>query len=332
MTGHPGAPAGHAAHPPAGSAAHPPAGSAAAQPDVDDPRLLVDGVEVARYVLAPDLDPRHGPRPYLHPVRTLAGTVVTDALPADHVWHLGASLAVPDVAGTNLWGGRSYVRGHGYTWRADHGRIAHTGWLLRADDTLEHRLEWRDPTGAVLLTERRRLAAAPVPDTPGAWRLDLRYALTAPADRDITLGSPATNGRPGGAGYGGFFWRAVATAPPRAYTASADGEEAVNGSREPWVALAGVAPDGGAYTLVFTGLGPGDRWFVRAAMYPGVCVAFAFETPAVVAAGTTRHGRHTVTIVDGLLDRAEAAALAARADATAPPPGPPPPDASVGSA
>lgn len=275
--------------------------------------LRVGGVEVARYVLDPDLDPRHGPRPYLHPVRTLAGTTVTDALPADHVWHLGASLAVQDVAGTNLWGGRTYVRDAGYTWRDDHGRIAHTGWVERADDALEHRLEWRDRTGGVLLTERRRLAAAPVPGVDGAWRLDLRYALTAPADADVPLGSPATNGRPGGAGYGGFFWRAVAAEPPRVLTASAEGEESVNGCAEPWVALAGSGPAGGAYTLVFTGLGPGDRWFVRAAMYPGVCVAFAFDSPAVVAAGTTRRGRHTVTVADGLLDRDAIAALAATA-------------------
>ncbi|MDI5939043.1 PmoA family protein [Micromonospora sp. DH15] len=277
----------------------------------DDPRLRVGGVEVARYVLAPDLDATHGPRPYLHPVRTLGGTVVTDELPADHVWHLGASLAVQDVAGTNLWGGRTYVRDAGYTWRDDHGRIVHTGWDERADDVLAHRLQWRDPAGAVLLTERRHLAAAPVPGHPDAWRLDLRYALTAPADRDVPLGSPATNGRPGGAGYGGFFWRAVAAEPPHAFTASADGEEHVTGSAEPWVALTGTGPGGGAYTLVFTGLGPGDRWFVRTAMYPGVCVAFAFETPAVVPAGGSRHGRHGVVVADGVLDRDAAAALAA---------------------
>ncbi|MFF3866042.1 PmoA family protein [Micromonospora sp. NPDC001898] len=287
--------------------------------DSDDARLRVDGVEVARYVLAPDLDPRHGPRPYLHPVRTLAGTVVTDALPEDHVWHLGASLAVQDVAGSNLWGGRTYVRDAGYTWRDDHGRIVHTGWTERADDVLAHRLQWRDPAGAVLLTEDRRITAAPVAAAPGAWRLELRYALTAPVDRDVPLGSPATNGRPGGAGYGGFFWRAVAADPPQVFTVDADGEESVNGADSPWVALTGTGPDGGAYTLVFTGLGSGDRWFVRTAMYPGVCVAFAFDTPAVVPAGGSRPGRHTVTVADGILDRTAAAALAAEADATAEP-------------
>lgn len=289
--------------------------------DDDHPRLLVDGVEVARYQVAPRLDARHGARPYLHPVRTRAGTVVTDALPADHVWHLGASLAVQDVDGTNLWGGRTYVRDVGYTWRADHGRITHTGWLHRSPDRLAHRLAWRDPGGAVLLTERRALGVAALPGHPGAWRLDLDYTLTAPPGRQVRLGSPATNGRPGGAGYGGFFWRALADSPPAVFTASGQGEEAVNGSAEPWLALRAEA-GGAAYTLVFTGLGPGDRWFVRARMYPGVCVAFAFDEPCVVPAGAGRSGRHRVAVADGALDRDAAAALAAALD---PPAGAPTP-------
>ncbi|MET8309307.1 PmoA family protein [Micromonospora sp. NPDC005173] len=270
-------------------------------------RLLVDGTEVARYVLDPELDVRHGPRPYLHPVRTLGGTVVTDALPADHVWHLGASLAVQDVNGTNLWGGRTYVRDVGYTWRDDHGVIAHAGHVERAPDRYAHDLQWRDRAGRTLLTERRRLAASAV--APDAWRLDLDSALTAPGDREVRLGSPATNGRPGGAGYGGFFWRTAADGDPAVFTADAEGEEAVNGSAAPWLALTGVGPGGGAYTLVFAGLGRGDRWFVRTAMYPGVCVAFAFGRPAVVAAGETRHGRYRVWVADGTLDRNRAAAL-----------------------
>ncbi|MCI4065760.1 PmoA family protein [Micromonospora sp. R77] len=272
--------------------------------------MTVRGVPVARYVIHPALDPRHGPRPYLHPVRTPAGTPVTDVLPADHVWHLGASLAVQDVDGTNLWGGRTYVRDTGYTWRDDHGVIAHTGWRERAADRLAHDLEWRDRAGGPLLREHRRLAAAPAGDD--AWWLDLDTTLTSATGRDVHLGSPATNGRPGGAGYGGFFWRAVTDGQPQVFTADAAGEETVNGSTAPWLALTGVAPGGGAYTLVFVGLGPGDRWFVRTAMYPGVCAAYAFDRPAVVAAGRPRHRRHRVLVADGHLDRAAVAAGSTR--------------------
>lgn len=270
-----------------------------------DARLVVAGVEVARYVVRPDLAAEHGPRPYLHPVRTLAGTPVTDALPADHVWHLGASLAVQDVDGVNLWGGRTYVRGTGYTWRDDHGVIAHTRWRERAADRLAHDLDWRDRTGRTLLRERRRLTAGPA--GADAWWLDLSTTLTGATGRDVHLGSPATNGRPGGAGYGGFFWRAVSADEARVFTADAAGEETVNGSAAPWLALTGTGPGGGAYTLVFTGLGPGDRWFVRTAMYPGVCVAYAFDRPAVIGAGTSREGRHRVLVADGHLDRAAVA-------------------------
>ena len=38
---------------------------------------------------------------------------MTDAHPADHDWHLGIGVAVQDVAGWNLWGGRTYVRDQG---------------------------------------------------------------------------------------------------------------------------------------------------------------------------------------------------------------------------
>ncbi|MFI7070173.1 PmoA family protein [Micromonospora sediminicola] len=278
------------------------AGPAEAARDAEE-RLVVAGVEVARYVVRPDLDPRHGPRPHLHPVRTRAGTPVTDASPADHVWHLGASLAVQDVDGANLWGGRTYVRDLGYTWRDDHGVIAHTGWRARAADRLEHDLDWRDRDGRTLLREHRTVTAAPAGDD--AWWLDLSATLSSATGAEVHLGSPATNGRPGGAGYGGFFWRAAATGETRVHTADAVGEEAVNGSAAPWLALLGTGPGGGAYTLVFTGLGPGDRWFVRTTAYPGVCVAYAFDRPAVVAAGRPRRNRHRVLVVDGHLDPAD---------------------------
>jgi hypothetical protein len=254
--------------------------------------LTVDGVPVASYVVDPDVEPSQGPRPYLHPVRTLGGVPVTDCAPDDHAWHLGASLAMQDVAGTNLWGGRTYVRGQGYTWRDDHGAIVHTGWLP-ADDGLRHRLEWRDRDGGVLLTEERHLAAA---RDPLGWRLSVAFTLVA--DRPVPLGSPATNGRPGGAGYGGFFWRAAPGAT-RAFTADAEGEEQVNGSAAPWLALTGPGP----YTLVFRGLAGDDRWFVRTGIYPGVCAALAFDRPLLVTPEAPVARRLTVLVADGALTR-----------------------------
>ena len=126
-------------------------------------RLHVAGVEVASYVEDPQLDIRLGPRPYLHPVRTMGGVEVTESVPHDHPWHLGVSIGVQDVGGTNLWGGPTYVRGHGYTARADHGRIEHAGFPARDDDGFHEALRWLGPDGRLLLGEHRRVRARPVP-------------------------------------------------------------------------------------------------------------------------------------------------------------------------
>ena len=257
-------------------------------------QLRVGEVDVATYVVEPELDVRVGPRPYLHPVRTLGGTTVTDALPQDHPWHLGVSVAMAEVGDTNLWGGRTYVRGEGYTWLDDHGRIAHVGWLPAGDGFAEE-LAWLDPADTTLLTEHRTVTAAPAPD---GWQLSLGYTLTAPPTLDVILGSPATNGRPGGAGYGGFFWRA-GPGVAHAFTDAHDGEEKVNGSAEPWVALT-VAD---AYTLVFQGLADDDRWFVRTGEYAGVCAALAFERPLTVPAGGSLSRQVRVLVADGVLGR-----------------------------
>ncbi|CAM5304234.1 hypothetical protein SNARM312S_07222 [Streptomyces narbonensis] len=80
--------------------------------------------------------------------------------------------------------------------------------------------------------------------------------------RDLSVGSPATNGRPGAA-YGGFFWRAPKEAAvPVVFGAEsgADDEESVHGARSDWVALAGEG-----WTLVFAGATETTRrdpWFV----------------------------------------------------------------------
>jgi hypothetical protein len=112
-------------------------------------------------------------------------------------------------------------------------------------------------------------------DFDNAWVLGVDFVLAAPGGRDIELGSPATNGRPGGSGYGGFFWRAPAgDVLPHVFAEAADGADVFNGSTEPWVALTTRR-----YGLVFTGLGSGDHWFVRAADYPGVCAALAYKRP-----------------------------------------------------
>ena len=87
-------------------------------------RLDADGVEVAVYRDGGGTIPTSSPRPYLHPVRTRAGVVVSAHHPADHDWHLGVGVAIPDANGTSFWGGGTYIHGQGYVLLNNHGLIS----------------------------------------------------------------------------------------------------------------------------------------------------------------------------------------------------------------
>ncbi|MFD9503830.1 PmoA family protein [Streptomyces sp. NPDC060035] len=260
--------------------------------------LSCAGRPVGRYSYRPGTDGR----PYLHPVTTLAGTPVTEERPADHIHHLGASVAVPDVAGHNFWGGRTFVRDQGPTELDNHGVQRHLGWKLRDPDGFVEELSW-EADGAELLREHRTVAVSELSDT--AWALDFSFSLANRGSTDLSIGSPATNGRPG-AGYGGFFWRAPKEpTPPGVFSGTLDGEEAVHGRAADWLALTG---DG--WTLVFAGATDETRrdpWFVRTTEYPGVGSSLAADRRLPVAAGATVVRRVVTVIADGTLDRETAA-------------------------
>ncbi len=252
---------------------------------------------MAAYVWQPDLPVTLSPRPYLHPVRTLAGATVTQAQPVDHPHHLGVSVAVSDLGGTNFWGGRTFVTGTGSTWLDNHGSQLHAGFSRLDDTGFTEELHWQ-PTGApTVATEQRTVEARRL--DPTAWALDLTFTLTNQTDAPLQIHSSATKGRPG-AGYGGYFWRAPHTATDwQIFTADADGEAAVHGSAAPWLALSGSGPE--PWTLVFVQVGVVDPWFVRVAEYPGVGPALAWSEPLTLTDSLTR--RVVTVVADGRADR-----------------------------
>lgn len=265
-------------------------------------KLTLNGTTVAVENDGGNIMPTSSPRPYLHPVSTRSGTVVTDHLPEDHVWHLGAGVAIQDVDGVNFWGGRTYTReAGGYVWRPDHGRIVITS-SEQAEGSLTERLEWLGPDGQAVLRERRDWNWAAV--DPQTWVLSLGFKLSPAGDRPVSLGSPGSNGRHEG-GYGGFFWRLPAGENVGVRTASASGEAEVHGSISPW--LAWSADVGGkAATLVFVAArGSTDPWFVRVSGYPGVGQALAWEEPVIASSEDPVERSITVLVADGRLDTSE---------------------------
>jgi hypothetical protein len=282
----------------------------------DEIILRVAGTEVARYVHRPTLEPFLSPRPYFHPVRTLGGTVTTDAVPVDHRWHLGLSVAIQDVSKNNFWGGRTYVRDRGYVHLDDHGTIEHERWGERADDTFTESLRWIARDGSTPIVEERTVRASVTPEASSCWCLDLRYSLRNATETPLVLGSPATNGRAGG-GYGGLFWRAPGSAGSiDVFTAAASGERAVHGTRSRWAAFGGDAGHPSSrYTLVL--LAADDRaredaWFVRVEAYPGIGSALAFEDPVVLGPDEQLARRLRIFVADGRWDQTGVANLLLR--------------------
>ncbi|MDP9793576.1 hypothetical protein J2S43_002088 [Catenuloplanes nepalensis] len=265
-----------------------------------------DSPPVAEYHVGTSLPSGLSPRPYLHPVRTLGGTVVTELMPASHRHHLGAGIAVPEVDGANFWGGRTFVPGHGPVWLDNHGTQLHVDWLEVEPGSFAHLIDWLGMDGTALLSERRRLAARPL--TSAAWALDVAFSLINVAGRAVTLRSPAVLGREG-AGYGGLFWRA--TAPARAFGPGGDRIADLHGATAPWLALAGPS-----WTLVFAGADAvtrADPWFVRVRDYAGVGSALAWRAPLRLEPGERVERRFTVVVADGELSADEAAALSGAA-------------------
>ncbi|MCK9792795.1 PmoA family protein [Isoptericola sp. 4D.3] len=283
-----------------------------------EPREIVlrhtrDRVPLARYVDGERLPAIHSPRPYLHPVHSLAGVPLTESEPVDHRHHYGVSVAVPDVNGTSFWGGRTYVADVGPTLLPNHGRQVTT--RAEVDPLAPHLLldtvRWDDEHGNPLLDEQRRLGARILGDD--GWALEWRTTLHA-SHGPLEIRSPATNGRPG-AGYGGVFWRAPISQRTVVLSETGEGEELAHGSTSPWVAFVQHHHDPYTQdrptTLLLAQTSPPRHWFLRAAEYPGAGPALAWDAPLVVPAGGTVETGIVAALVDRALDLDEAAALAA---------------------
>ncbi|MGX7673854.1 DUF6807 domain-containing protein [Plantactinospora sp. DSM 117369] len=269
--------------------------------------MTLGGHPVADYVWHPRLPMAVSPRPFLHPVRTLAGTEVTESMPADHLHHLGVSVAVADVSGANFWGGRTFVPSRGPVQLPNHGTQQHHQWNTCTPTTIHQELRWIGPDGTDLVRERRRIAALPVHDD--AWALDFGFALTNVTSEPLAFASPATNGRPG-AGYGGFFWRARHGGRQiRVLGPDRTGERRLHGQRTAWLALTGGSTD--PWTLIFV---PGqphpiDPWFVRSRDYAGVGSALAWSQPLLVSPGECVRRRILTVVADGRLRSREVAEI-----------------------
>ncbi|MFB6672052.1 PmoA family protein [Streptomyces sp. NPDC056390] len=280
------------------------------------------GVVLLAYVYRPEAA-WEAPKPYLHPLTTLSGNVVTDYRPNDHRWHKGLQMTASHLSGQNLWGGNSYVHGEGYLRLPERvGSMAHVGFdeVTARDDgtlTIAERLTWHPHSGDLWADEKRTIEVRDVDVTNGTWTLIWSSAITNRRTEPLRFGSPTTHGREL-SGYTGLFWRG-----PRAFrdgriqTPHAEGPQ-IMGTQAPWLAYSGEhdGSDGHA-TLVFEHAPENDHsgkhgahpahWFVRNDPIAAVAPSLAFHDELILEPGATLTRRYRVVIADSAWKRDEIA-------------------------
>ncbi len=283
------------------------------------------GVTLFRYVYQPHTNPFETPKPYFHPLRTLAGNLVTNFRPHDHLWHVGLAMTFAHVDGQNFWGGNNYVHGQGYV-RQPHlvGRQEHRAWDEVTCDgervALRQQLTWRSYEGEAWLDEQRDIRLDELDQAEGYWSLAFGTTLRNLRPQALTIGSPTTLGRPN-AGYGSLMWRGPRSFLKGQILAAGDMEGPdVMGQRAPWLAFIGrhdgvdgapaaASPAVTQSTLVFidqpTNLRYPTKWFVRNDPFAAVSFASTFDEEIVLQPDEAITLHYRILLADGAWTRAQ---------------------------
>jgi hypothetical protein len=270
--------------------------------------VLVGDRLLCRYVYGLAVPETESPRPYFHPLNSLAGDTLTNFRPNDHPWHHGLSLTLNTVSGVNFWGGPTFVHGQGYQWLANHGAQHHVAWRqVAATETsarIEHDLEWRR-VGDVLFREVRCLAIS-VDATAKTWSLRWQSRLTNVSERVLSLGNPHSIGGAVGSHYSGLQFRGARELlddhldPAIRVVAEGgrEGVEAVHGAPAHWMEWHGQLDTSLRRIVVRFENNSGPlHWFVRRHA-PLAAFPVQFDQSLELAAGDELVLDHTLTFTD----------------------------------
>jgi hypothetical protein len=156
-------------------------------------RSIAVGLDVGRELL--EYDYGSSPKPYFHPLRTLAGHLLTNYQPRDHVWHRGLWFAIKFVNGKNYWEENDTFGAQVTLGPPTVDHLA-TGATRFTSD-----IEWRHPEVSPPAIFERRVICLSILDE-SAYALDFDFTLTAQADILLDRTPYTTWG-----GYGGLTIR-----------------------------------------------------------------------------------------------------------------------------
>ncbi len=237
------------------------------------------------------------PRPFVHPLTTPAGAVLSVESPADHPWHHALWFTIKFVNGENFW--EEYGE-FGTLRTTDVHETAHT---------VTAQLEWIAPDGkSVRLRETRTITTSPIDSD--AYAIDWTEELSVPVDTVLDRTPFTTWG-----GYGGLTLRGAPTWTDTVIRLD-DGAERqrVLGEPSTWLAIDGVAhevvdtprPAGVVFLDHPANVRAPSPWYAstRADTYGEgwanfVNAAFLWEEPLELLAGNPLQLRYRVIVHDG---------------------------------
>jgi len=257
-----------------------------------------------RYVFRPETPAEESPRPYVHPVNTLAGELLTNFRPNDHRWHHGLSFTITSVSDHNFWGGVTYRKTDGYLWRGDHGFQQHVAWREKTASRLAHTLDWRTRGGELLLQEERGLSVSLISEK--SWGLRWTATLKNTSGRTLQLGQYHSAQGLTGSHYTGLQFRCARDLLDDHgddtigifAEGGLSGESAVHGARAQWMEWRGQK-DGSQrrVTIRFSNNLAPVQWFVRR-QNPLATFPFQYGRDLLLVDGATLAVDHDLTFSD----------------------------------
>lgn len=247
-------------------------------------------------------DPQQ-PKPFVHPLATLAGAELTVRSPADHIWHRG------------LWWSWKYINHTNY-WEEDKktGLSAGRTEIIAAQATtgqdfsgrVELDLAYRLPGQPPVMTERRILKFS-TPTADGTYSLDWSAVFKVLQDVELERTPPTkTSG-----GYAGLSLRFPPAFSKTWKFLTSDGKRLAaeaNGGRLTWVDFSGPAPDGTAAGIAIfdhpTNLRHPSNWYLNQT-HPFFSPALLYSAPLEMKTGDELRLRYRILVHPGTGDAAK---------------------------
>ncbi len=235
------------------------------------------------------------PRPFMHPLTTPAGAVLSVEAPADHPWHHALWFTIKFVNGENFW--EEY---------GEYGTLRTTN-VRESDHAVTAQLDWIAADGeTVRLRETRTISRAPIDND--AYAIDWTESLSVDVDTVLDRTPFTTWG-----GYGGLTLRGAPTWTDTLIRLD-DGVERDRSLGEPsaWLSIEGIASGRAEVNagVVFFDHPSNPRapspWYAstHADTYGEgwanfVNAAFLWDEPLHLAAGTSLDLKYRVIVYDG---------------------------------